>query len=212
MNKDTYEEKDLSTMLETTEWDDVWYTNACDLKSSRVMLIGDSISRGYRHEASKNLSGIIYADNYATSKSIDNPHLMKTIDLVMQQEPNCKVIHFNNGLHGWHLKEEKYKEYYDASIGGLIKKYPDVKVIIGLTTPTRERDNTAVYDGRNPRVIARNKAAEEIAAKYGLPVTDLYGAIADHPEYYANDGVHLTQEGYALLAEKIGEKVREVLK
>ena len=211
MNKDTYETKDISTALESWEWDDLWRIKANDLNGDRLFLIGDSISRGYRHVSAAAFEGIFYVDNFATSKGIDNPHLLKTIELAMEQEPNCKVIHFNNGLHGWHLSEDEYKKHYDALIGELVKKYPDVKIFLGLSTPLRVKDNIEVIDERNERVIKRNEAVLEIAKKYNLPVTDLYGAIADTSKYHAADGVHLSEEGYTLLAQTIKNKVCEVL-
>lgn len=211
MNKDTYETQDISTALESWEWDDIWRIKANDLKTPRLFLIGDSISRGYRHTAAAEFEGEMHVDNLATSKGIDNPNLLPTIELSMNQEPSCRVIHFNNGLHGWHLSEEEYKEHYDALIAALLEKYPDKKIIIGLSTPLREKDNLEVIDQRNERVIKRNEAALAIAAKYNLLVTDLYGALDGTAKYHAQDGVHLSEEGYELLAKVIGKKVREVL-
>ncbi len=211
MNKDTYEMQDISSALESYEWDDMWRIKANDLKTDRLFLIGDSISRGYRDAAAKVFEGEMHVDNLATSKGIDNPCLLKTIELAMEQEPNCRVIHFNNGLHGWHLNEDEYAAHYDALIGELIKKYPEVKIIIGLTTPLRIQNDVEKIDPRNERVIKRNEAALKIAEKYNLPYTDLYGALSDTSEYHAADGVHLFENGCKLLAEIIGKKVREVL-
>ncbi len=211
MNKDTYETETISTALESWEWDDMWRIKANDLKTDRILLIGDSISRGYRHAAAAVFEGEIHVDNLATSKGIDNPHFLKTIELMMNQEPNCKIIHFNNGLHGWHLSEEDYYSHYDALIGELIKKYPDVKIIIGLSTPLRVQNDVESFDPRNERVLKRNEMALKVAGKYNLAVTDLYGAIADTHKYHAEDGVHLYESGYEILAEVIGKKIREVL-
>ncbi len=211
MNKDTYEWQDISSKLEGYEWDDLWRIKANEPKGERILLVGDSISRGYRHIAAEVFDGKFYVDNYATSKGIDNPLLLKTIELAMEQEPNCKVVHFNNGLHGWHLSEEEYHKHYDALIGELTAKYPDVQFIIGLSTPLRIKDDVEKIDPRNERVIGRNCAAQEVAAKYNLPVTDLYGAISDTWKYHAADGVHLFDEGYAVLAKVIADKVFEVI-
>ena len=212
MNKDTYEEKDINSKLETYEWDDIWVIHANDEKKHRVLLIGDSISRGYRHKAAEALSCDFYVDNYATSKGIDNPALIKTISLVLAQQPQYKVIHFNNGLHGFHLSDEEYEEHFEGVIKFLTETYPDKKLIIGLTTPAREKDNTQKLAERNDRVIARNRAAVRVAEKYGILVNDLYAPLDGTNKYHCQDGIHLIEEGYALLAEKIKERVYEVLK
>lgn len=211
MNKDTYELQTISTALESYEWDDLWRIKANDLETDRLFLIGDSISRSVRNASAVLFEGEMHVDNLATSKGIDNPYFLPTIELAMKQEPNCKVIHFNNGLHGWHLSEEDYYVHYDALIGELAKKYPDVKIIIGLTTPLRVQNDVEKIDPRNERVIKRNEMALKIAEKYNLPVCDLYSVLSGTHEYHAVDGVHLKEPGCELLAKTIAEKVRAVI-
>ena len=47
--KDTYEAKNAENALETYEWDDVWFDRAEDSSLPRVLILGDSISRGCPH-------------------------------------------------------------------------------------------------------------------------------------------------------------------
>jgi lysophospholipase L1-like esterase len=42
-------------------------------------------------------------------------------------------------------------------------------------------------------------------------VIDLYSVTQAHPELRAGDGVHLTADGYSLLAKVLVERVKEVL-
>lgn len=207
MGKDTYETEVRNKKLETYEWDDVWFDHA-DNDDVRVLLIGDSISRGYRHFAAEAYLPEYRADNYATSKGIDNPALKKMIALVLSQSDKFKVVCINNGLHGWHLSTTEYKENLDSVISFIKENYPSIKTYISLTTPLRTKDNVEKIDERNALVIERNNAAKEIAAKYNLPVNDLYAPLIDHPEFYAEDGVHLKDEAYKMLAGIIADSVK----
>jgi len=191
--------------LETYEWDNLWWEHANDLKKDRILIIGDSITCGYRGIVNKMLQGEIYADGLGTSKSVDNPNMFSLIDYVISQQSNCKLIQFNNGLHGWHLDVQAYKEYYWQIVKYLKEKHPDKKLVLVLTTPVRDNTNLQNMAERNAEVIRRNQAVREIAASENIPVNDLYEVIIQHPEVYSSDGVHLLQEGYEMLAQKCVE-------
>ena len=216
MNKDTYEFENTNRALERYEWDDVWRIEAYDLNAPRLFSIGDSISRGYRHYLADKFHDIMCVDNYATSKAIDNPMLLKTIHLLLEQLGNCRVILFNSGLHGGHLNIEAYKKYYDAAICELRTKHPAIKIVIALSTPVDKKGGIALYDEAkrnliNSKIINKNKAAVSVAEKYGLPYIDLYSVLIDRPDYYIDDGIHLCEDGYKALADEIYKKINKIL-
>jgi len=62
------------------------------------------------------------------------------------------------------------------------------------------------------RVQARNKIAEEIVAREGIAVDDLYGLVKDHPEYWSPDGVHFNAQGVAAQAEQATKRIVEYLR
>lgn len=203
----TYEFNNINTKLETYEWDNIWWEHANSDTIERVLVIGDSISCGYRGEMNKILEGAVYVDGLGTSKAIDNPCFIKAIDYVLSQQKKGQVILFNNGLHGWHLSEEMYEYHYRKVIDHMKNIYPDKKLIIVLTTPVREKNNIQNYDSvRNKIVIARNAIASKIAEEQKLQVIDLYGLVKDRPEVYGADGIHFVEEGFVLLAEKCVEE------
>lgn len=204
----TYEERDRAEALETYEWDDVWFEQAPNGDKPRALLIGDSISRGCRLKVIENVRAWGYADNYATSKALDNPCFQPMLSMVLAQQPRCEVIHFNNGLHGWHLDDMAYQTHYESAIRFLMEKAPNAKLIIGLTTPVREKENLEQVSERNERVLRRNEVAEAVCSKFGLMLNDLYTPVSNRPELYSQDGVHFTDEGYRLLAKQIADKIQ----
>ena len=72
--KDTYVFGEQKTKLEQIEWDDLWFQEATDTLSKRVLLIGDSITRACRAMINKRLNPLgVVVDQLATSKGNDNP-------------------------------------------------------------------------------------------------------------------------------------------
>lgn len=117
MSKFTYQ-KENNEDLEYFEWDSLWFDNAPDRKSDRVLVIGDSISCGYRIPLSKIADGKYFVDGLGTSKAVNNEFFPLLVDYFISQMSNLKVIMVNNGLHGWHLSED---EYAASIIDGLNK-------------------------------------------------------------------------------------------
>ena len=135
-------------------------------------------------------------DGFGTSKGLDNPYYQSSLKAFAMQEPKRDAILFNNGLHGWHLEDTgDYLMHYDAMISFLLSEFPDTPVYIVLTT--------AITDPWDCRVKVRNESAIKVAQKYRLPVIDLYAPIDANRHLVTPDKIHLTDDGYKLIARKI---------
>lgn len=203
--KFTYETGSHKIPFETFEWDNVWFDHYTDLTKPRVLIIGDSISGGTLPKMHQLFGDRFYADNFATSKAVDNPFFLRSIDLVIEQEPRIDVIQFNNGLHGWHLDTNKFGIGLRNAICHIREKCPDTKIIIALSTPVRNKADLIKCDPRTETVIKRNRAAVQVADEFGLDVTDLFSATINRPELWSEDGVHFNDEGYEYIARKCAE-------
>jgi hypothetical protein len=193
---------------EDIEWLDVWLPQTNDRKLPRVLLIGDSITRGYYPEVEKALIGRAYVGRLTTSKSLGDPALLKEVALILSQQ-HYQVIHFNNGLHGSGYSEAAYAQALPSVRTVFLRYAPAARLIWASTTdmlPSFEGDHPAL-----PRVIERNRLAALWAAKNGIPVDDLFPIAAHHPEYHAHDGVHFAPEGYAALAAQVSTVISRVL-
>src|SRR5258707_15858988 len=100
---------------ESIEWCDIWISHANETNLPRVLLIGDSITRGYYPEVEKRLAGKAFVARLATSRFVADPVLLKEIELVLDQA-NFDVIHFNNGMHGWQHSEAEYRKAFPKLI------------------------------------------------------------------------------------------------
>lgn len=205
MEEFTYQKTTPVSQLETYEWDNIWWEHADDDTKQRILIIGDSISCGYRRLVNECLEGAVYVDGFGTSKAVDHAKFTAGLDYFMSQEKNCKLILFNNGLHGWHLDVEAYKEHYRRIIEILMERYPDQELALLLSTPTQDAE-------RDAHICKRNAAVKEIAAEKNLDTVDLYTVVNENRNFFTEDGVHLRAEGYAVLAEEVADVIRKKLK
>lgn len=196
---------------EGIEWADIWIPDANGTTLPRVLLIGDSITRGYYPKVAEQLKGKVSVARLATSKSIGDPALLAEVAMVLDQ---CRfdVVHFNNGLHGWGYSEEEYQKHFPELLATIRKHAPKAKLIWATITPMRQAGKLDVIAENTKRVQARNKIAEAIVAGEGIAVDDLYGLVKDHAEYWSNDGVHFNGKGIAVEAEQVVKRIMEKVK
>jgi lysophospholipase L1-like esterase len=196
---------------EKIEWLDVWVPDANAHDLPRVLLVGDSITRGYGPEVERLLKGKASVARLATSKSVGDPGLLAEVSLVLGQY-HFDVIHFNNGMHGWGYTEEEYARHFPELVETLRKGAQGSRLIWATTTPVREANNLEQLSPRTERVKERNRIAGQVAGRQKIPVDDLFALVRDHPEYYAKDGVHFGPKGVAAEAAQVAQKVLDALK
>ena len=178
----------------------------------RVLLIGDSITRGYYPEVEKRMAGKAYVAQLATSAFLSDPMLLKEVALILDSL-KVDVIHFNNGLHGWQHSEEEYSKAFPEFVATIQKHAPRAQLIWATTTALKE--NTPVRPGEGPssgkRIAARNAIAAQFVKAQNIPVDDLNALMAGHPEYYS-DGAHFTAGGITLQADQVAAEIGKLLK
>ena len=196
MSTDNCHQNDRMYKLETYEWDNPWWEHTENKTAPVYLYIGDSISRGTRPELNKAAAGKALFDGFATSKALDNPFLIPSLELFMKQSRKYEAILFNNGLHGWHIKDgEEYFDFYCRTLDFLCST--GIPVYVVLTT------NLPFDKERNSRVETRNRLAIKAAEKFGCKVIDLYSASLECEGKYCDDGVHFHCDGYEILAQRI---------
>lgn len=199
---------------ENIEWSDLWWENEPDTSKPRVLFIGNSITRGYFKKVSSKLSEKANCDRYATSRSIADPSLIKETKIAMGKYGHS-VIHFNNGLHGWHLNGKQYEEGLRKFVKFLKKhKSKNCKLLYALTTPVPSKEPDLKLDPkRNGIILERNMIARQVMAENGIQVIDLYELMVTELEKYSvsKGDVHYKQEGYERLAEKISGVIGRLL-
>jgi len=191
---------------ERIEWCDIWITNAEKHDLPRVLLIGDSITRGYFGGVEKMSEGQTNCARLTTSRCICDPVFFDELEMVLDQYA-FDVIHFNNGLHGWGYTEEQYHAAFPKFLAALQRGNPNAKLIWATTTPVRTREAVEQLDERTERVRERNHIALQFVSQAGLAVDDLFTLAIDHPEYYSSDGVHFNNAGKAAQAQQVARSI-----
>ena len=206
------EPKAAPPALESIEWCDIWISHANETNLPRVLLLGDSIARGYYPEVEKRLAGKAFVARLATSRFVADPVLLKEIESVLDGT-KFDVIHFNNGMHGWQHSEAEYRKAFPKLIKTIRSHAPKAKLIWATTTPLRDgtgatHDPKAEYS--DERIAARNAVAAEMVAAQHIPIDDLNAAVRGHPEYHS-DNVHFNGEGIQIQAAQVSVEVEKLL-
>lgn len=193
---------------EQIEWCEIWVTDADKDDLPRVLLIGDSITRGYFRDVETRLAGKAYTARVTTSKGINDPFALPEIELLLAQY-RFKVIHVNNGLHGVPYTEEQYAKAYGPFLQAIASKAGGASLIWAQTTPVVI--NGTLDNQRTEQVKGRNRVAAEFATAHNIPIDDLFGLVIGHPEYYSTDGVHFNKTGVDAQAGQVAACISKAL-
>lgn len=178
-----------------------------DPELPRVLLIGDSVSRGYTQAVRKEMKGEANIHRAPANCGPTRTGLEK-LDTWLG-DGKWDVIHFNFGIHDRKVPLPEYEERL-AEITRRLKA-TGAKVVWASTTPIpgdwKEGPEMA------GAIVEKNAAAARLMAKEGVAVDDLYSAI--HPrlaEFQNPADVHFNGGGYDFLGAQVAEAVRNVLR
>ncbi len=200
---------DRRVLSEPKEWVDANSPKNPDPKLPNVLLVGDSITRGYYPSVSADLKGKANCYLFASSCSVGDPRLAgKLADFFAKPHPDFAVIHFNNGMHGWGYTEVEYKTYFHELTDSLRQAQPKAQLIWASTTPVL---STSPPDtGKNARIDARNASALEYVTGQHIPLDDLHALMLQHQNLHKGD-IHYQPAGYDLLARQAADSILKLL-
>jgi acyl-CoA thioesterase I len=196
----------------------------------RICFIGDSITAGTGDDAYLGWPGRLCAAERARGHDLTNYNLgirADTTPLVARRwRAECEArlpAEFPAGLvfafgindtaeepSGLRVNPGESARVARAVLGEAVRWKPTL--MIGPTpvdeTKMPTRVGPVARDLKNARIATASRILEGIATEVGVPYLDLYRLLADDPEFRkslaAGDGVHPTEEGYALMAARIG--------
>lgn len=185
-----------------TAWDYV----ADDPKLPRVLLIGDSVSRGYTQAARNALKGKVNVHR-APANCGPTATGLKKLD-VWLGDGNWDLIHFNFGIHDRRTNVDDYEKRLEEIVKRL--KQTGAKVVWASSTPI-----PADWK-EGPEMKAKLKEKNAIAAKVmernGVEIDDLFTFITPHLSEVQNPkDVHFNGKGYDLLGKQVAEYIEGAL-
>ena len=164
-----------------------------------LLLIGDSIRRGYDKSVKKTLNGkvnVIYPEENCRFASYVLRHFHEWFSGLDAKD--IDVIHWNAGL--WDCLRLFGEEpqtpldvyaYYIERICIRIKKLcPNAKVVFATSTKVISEKMSYNFKRYNEEIEKYNETAVNIVKKYGFEINDLYTLSASLPDEAHSDPVH----------------------
>ncbi len=172
----------------------------------RVLLIGDSVSRGYTLAARKALAGKANVHR-APENCGPTANGLKKIE-VWLGDGKWDVIHFNFGIHDRATPAADYQQRLETLVTRL--QATGAKVIWASTTPvppdTKDGPKAA------GQIVEKNRLAAEVMAKHGVAIDDLFTFITPHLAKVQNPkDVHFNNDGYDLLGKQVASVIEQGL-
>src|SRR6267378_4224976 len=136
-----------ASIPEEIEWTWEVRPQLADPKLPNVLLLGDSITRNYFPDVTKNLSGIANVYLMASSTSVGDPRLPRQIaEFAAMEGVSFAVVHFNNGLHGWGYTETQFKSDFPIFLQAIRALPGHGKLIWASITPVKPEASNGAID------------------------------------------------------------------
>ena len=189
----------------STAWDFV----ADDPKLPRVLLVGDSVSRGYTLAVRAALDGKANVHRAPENCGPTANGLKKLETWLASAGPGkWDVIHFNFGIHDRATPLADYTDRLSKIVTRL--QSTGAKLIWASTTPIPDdpaKKQTAAS------IVERNTAAAALMGKHAVAIDDLFTAITPHLATLQNpNDVHFTSVGYVFLGQQVAASIATQLK
>ena len=202
---------------------DQYFMKRVKIKDSslpRVLIIGDSISGGYRKSVTNILKGKANVDHWLIgykSMAGENSPMERALKGVLSEGPYDAVT-FNFGLHYWpheHRSPEDKQVFNMKKITDLMKRVsPKTSFFWLRTTPWRTTPDSGrptLETKQNVRIMKFNKMTDNAMKEQGVSVVDLYRIAEksmDTIKEGSKDSVHWGSGVSQLFAEEIVKNIK----
>ncbi|MGV3484895.1 MAG: GDSL-type esterase/lipase family protein [Planctomycetaceae bacterium] len=171
----------------------------------RVLLIGDSVSRGYTQTVRRMLAE--KATVHRAPANCGPTSLgIKNIDIWLG-DGQWDVIHFNFGIHDRTTPIAEYTHRLRQLVTRM--QSTGAKLVWASTTPIPDvpaKQQTAAA------IVERNAAAAELMHDHRVMINDLFTAMTPHLEVLQNPGdVHFSPAGYDFLGAQVATSIKTAL-
>lgn len=186
-----------------------------------VACVGDSNTQGYHAESyttflAQYLGSSYHVTNYGqsgTTAMTSSAHPYSDTAAYrdsLAAQPDIVVLMFGtNDTASWHGADTFAREY-----AALVERYRTLESTprIILCTPPAPHIEAApgqVSFGVQPAAYPSiNAAITDTANAHHLTLIDIYSLTQNHPDWFLDDGIHLTNQGARAVAEKVAEAVK----
>jgi lysophospholipase L1-like esterase len=183
--------------------EDAWDYVQDDPSLPRVLLIGDSISRGYTVAVCHALAGKANVHR-APANCGPTAYGLQKLD-VWVGDTKWDVIYFNFGIHDRKTDPEVYKANLVKIVDQL--KKTNARLIWATTTPA-PLHATAPNEMTADQCATLNASANEVMKQEGITIDDLNAWIVPRQADLQNPGdVHFHNDGYIYMAQEVSKAI-----
>ena len=172
----------------------------------RILIIGDSVSRGYTQALRRELKGIANVHR-APANCGPTASGLKNLE-VWLGKGQWDLIHFNFGIHDRNTATELYRNNLKTLI---TRMRPRCKTLMwASTTPCPD---TPDGKSKSAPIIERNQIAAALMQEQGILIDDLHAAILPELARLQNpNDVHFSNAGYDFLGKAAAQAIQAALK
>ena len=165
----------------------------------RVLLIGDSISRGYTLDARRAAAGRANVHR-APENCGSTANGIKKLDIWLG-DGRWDLIHFNFGIHDRKTPDADYEKRLREIVARL--RATRARLVWASSTPLPEAKDYSDAD-----IVAKNAIASKVMSEERVPIDDLYGFARPHLAEWQNPGdCHFNAKGYEALGGRVTETI-----
>ncbi len=183
-----------------------WDFIADDPKLPRVLLIGDSVSRGYTQAVRRELAGKVNVHR-APENCGPSANGLKKLD-VWLGDGKWDAIHFNFGIHDRATAPEVYEQNLEQLVTRL--EATGAKLVWASTTPIPP--DTKDGETATAAIVEKNKIAARVMQKHHVVIDDLHAwMLPDVAKFQNPHDVHFNAAGYDRLAQRVARVIETAL-
>lgn len=187
----------------------------------KIACVGDSVTYGHgisnwpKNNYPVLLQGLLGEDYHVNSYGVSGRAVQDNSD-----QPYTALQHYQDSLaydgdvvvFMMGTNDSKPENWFGAeafreALRKLLDSYGDARIIL-CTPPAAyylegQTEGPAEYDVQPPVVEEIAQIVREIAGEKGCTLVDIHALTALHPEWFAKDGVHPSNDGAAAIAQEI---------
>jgi hypothetical protein len=166
-----------------------------DPKLPNVLLLGDSLSRNYFPQVTRDLAGVANVYLMASSTSVGDPRLPHQIrEFAAMENVPFRIVHFNNGMHGWGYTEAQYTAAFPEFL----------RTVRSLVSRNAGKSSGLIWANITPvEPNAFNGASNS-------RIDDQHALMLQHQNLH-QDTVHFNTAGSNLMGDQVAATIRKQL-
>lgn len=198
---------------EMIEWTNTWREYANQNKM-RILLIGDSVTRGIRSSLQSVVGGQYSVDLFATSAAITDISFKRDVEFFLSyDEWQYSIIVFQCGLHhGLNMRccqDALYESKWEQEFAQLVKMteaHCEDIIFLSGTPEVYASQTTKLNEKINIEIRKRNQIIKRIADKWEKKYIDVYSSTIGVGYV---DAQHFMKKGYDIIAKVLEKQIED---